>query len=198
MPRRSRRKRTRLGVGLDDAGEAAELGHHVGQRRALVDRQRAHRRTAELEHLADAGAGAHRRQRQQVQHHVLGGHARRAAGRRTRRAATRACVRRTAPVTKALAMSVRADAEGHAAERAGVRRVRIGADDQLRPAARSARPSARARCLASRCCRVAGSSCLQVAVVGQAVARDERAVRARQPRTPPTRPCATCTGLRCT
>ena len=34
----------RLFVGLDDAGEAAELGRHVGQRGALVGRQRAHHR----------------------------------------------------------------------------------------------------------------------------------------------------------
>ena len=141
MPRRSRRKRTRLRVGRDDAGEAAEFGRHVGERRALVGGQRAHHGAGELEHLAHAGARCG------------------CAGSASRCSATslavtpagtrplssmrsdRGMVMRTAPVTSALAMSVRAHAEGDAAQRAAVRRVRIGADDQLARAARSARPS---------------------------------------------------------
>ena len=43
-------------VGLDDAGEATGLDRHVGERRALVERQPDRARTAELEDLADAVA----------------------------------------------------------------------------------------------------------------------------------------------
>src|SRR5512135_200951 len=57
----------RVVIGRDDPGKPAELGHHVGERRAFVDRHRAHRRAAELERLADATAGTHRGEGQQVQ-----------------------------------------------------------------------------------------------------------------------------------
>ena len=43
-------------IGLDDAGEAAEFGRHVGQRCAFIGAQRADRAAAKLEHAANPGA----------------------------------------------------------------------------------------------------------------------------------------------
>ena len=106
---------------------------------------------AELEHLADAGAGADRRLRQQVQHDVLGGDAGRqlALELDAQHCGTRQAHRAG---DEGVGHVGGADAEGHAAQRAAVRRVRIGADDHL-ARQRVVLGHHRVRDAGDRCCR---------------------------------------------
>jgi hypothetical protein len=120
----------RLRIGRDDAGETTELGGHVGQRGALVDAHARDDLARELEDLAHAAALAHEGQGQQVQDDVLG---RDAQGERAVEFDPRRLRNGQPDGTgdEGVGHVGRADAEGHAAERAAVRGVRIGAHDQL-------------------------------------------------------------------
>ena len=101
------------------------------ERRALVERQRAHRRAGELEDLADAGAVAERGQREHVEHHVLRGQTPRGSrpSSSTRRLSRHGHANRAGD--QGVRHVGRADAEREAAERAAMQRVRVGADDEL-------------------------------------------------------------------
>ncbi|SOY63139.1 hypothetical protein CBM2587_B60170 [Cupriavidus taiwanensis] len=119
-----------LRVGRDDAGEAAQLGAHIGQRGALVDRHCADHRPRELEYLADAGAGLDVGPGQQVQHHVLGRDARRQRAVQPHQDALRQGHAHGAG-HEGIGHVGGADAERHASQRAAVRGVRVGAHHHL-------------------------------------------------------------------
>ena len=75
----------------------------------------------------------------------------------------------------------RADAERDAAQRAAVRRVRIGAGDELARQRVALRHQRVRYALRARVVRVARREVAQVAVIGEPMARDESAVRVRKP-----------------
>ena len=170
-----------LFVGLDDAGEAAKLRGHVGERGALVGGKRARARRRRIRTPCPTpAAGANRGQREQVQHEVLGGDAGRHRavqldaqhfGHRDPHGARHERVGHVG----------RADAERDAAERAAVRRVRIGAGDELARQRVALRHHRVRDALRAGVVRVARREVAQVAVLGEPMARDESAVRVRQP-----------------
>ena len=119
-------------VGLDDAGEAAGLDRHVGERRALVERPCARCPSpANSSTLPMPSPLLKNGWRQDVEHHVLRADARRAARPcRTKRAVS-GTVTRTSLRVPGVRHVGRADAEREAAERAGHAGVRVGAGDEL-------------------------------------------------------------------
>ena len=123
-------ERHRAFVRLDDAREAAQFRDHVGQRGAFVDRHRAHRRAAVFEHEADRAARADRVHLQQMQHDVLRGDA---VAQRAVDFDAQGLRHFAAHVARhpAIGDFRCARTECEAAERAGMRRVRIGAARNL-------------------------------------------------------------------
>ncbi len=119
-----------LVVRLDDAGEAAQLRDHVGQRGALVDRQAAHGAAGVLEHHANGPAGADRIHLQQVEHDVLGGHARGQCALHLHAQGLRHLAAHVAR-HPAIGKIGGAGAERQATERTRMGRVRIGAHHHL-------------------------------------------------------------------
>ena len=117
-------------VGGDDAGEGAGLDGHVGQRRALAERQLRKAGTAELQHLADRAAALDLGSSQQEQHHVLGAHARAERARQYDAHASRHVHAHVAGEPSVGHVRA-ADAEGQAAEHARHAGVRVGADHEL-------------------------------------------------------------------
>ena len=117
-------------VGLDDAGEAAGLDRHVGERRALVEGHVRDAVARELEDLADPLPALEELRAQDVKHHVLRADA---GPRRVLQDEARGLGNGDADVLRV--PGVRhvggADAEREAAERAGHARVRVGAGDEL-------------------------------------------------------------------
>ena len=130
MPRRSLHKAARLFIRHDNATEAADLRHHVGQGRALVSGQARQGFAAILDHLTDCLSLAHIGQTQQMQNDILRLDACRKPAIEPHTAcpgdfnahfSRHPCVRHLG----------RADTKGQSPQCAAVGRMGVGADDQL-------------------------------------------------------------------